>query len=62
MSPVDPMYALSAPGRRLLDRRRFLSTASHALGSIAFASLLDRQRLLARDVASGSGAFATSAS
>ncbi len=58
MSPIDPMNALSAPGRRLLDRRRFLSTASHALGSIAFASLLDRQRLLARDVASGSGAFA----
>ncbi|MFM8419062.1 MAG: DUF1501 domain-containing protein, partial [Verrucomicrobiota bacterium] len=52
------MHALSAPGRRLLDRRRFLSTASHALGSIAFASLLDRQRLLARDTASAASPFA----
>jgi len=58
MSHGIPMHALSAPGRRLLDRRRFLSTASHALGSIAFASLLDRQRLLARDAASAARPFA----
>jgi len=48
---------LSRQGRRLLDRRRFLSTASHALGSVAFASLLRQQGLLASGGASSPGPF-----
>ena len=38
---------LSIPGRRLLDRRSFLSTTASALGSIAFTNLLGLDGLLA---------------
>ncbi len=41
------MNLLSAPGLGLLDRRHFLSSSATALGSIALASLLGRDRLLA---------------
>ena len=41
--------ALSHSGRYLLDRRRFLQSASSGLGGIALASLLTGERLLADD-------------
>ncbi len=41
--------SISATGRQFLDRRRFLSKSTTALGSIALASLLGRDRLLAGD-------------
>jgi hypothetical protein len=41
--------SISATGRQFLDRRRFLSRSTTALGSIALASLLGRDQLLAGD-------------
>jgi len=41
------MKPLSLPGQQLLDRRQFLSASGSALGSIALASLLSRDGLLA---------------
>jgi hypothetical protein len=41
------MKPLSIPGRHLLDRRQFLGNSATALGSIALASLLRRDGLLA---------------
>jgi hypothetical protein len=42
-----PAHPLSNSGRRLLDRRGFLSGTSHALGAIALTHLLGHDRLLA---------------
>ena len=42
--------SLSGPGRRLLDRRQFLTQASSALGSVALTHLLGSDDLLARPV------------
>ena len=44
---TDPGENVSWPGRRLLDRRQFLSGSATALGSIALTSLLGRDGLLA---------------
>jgi hypothetical protein len=41
--------SISATGRQFLDRRKFLSRSTTALGSIALANLLGRDRLLAGD-------------
>ena len=38
---------LSSPGRHMLDRRQFLGDTSTVLGSIALASLLRQDALLA---------------
>lgn len=46
MRPPDP-GSISPNGRRLLDRRAFLSHSATALGSIAFSDLLSREGLLA---------------
>ncbi len=46
---IHPPQSLSPAGAGLLDRRRFLTGASTALGSIAFSSLLGREGLLAAD-------------
>ena len=45
-----PSKPLSLPGQHLLDRRQFLSNSATALGSIALASLLGREGLLAADL------------
>jgi len=44
---TDPAEHLSLPGRRLLDRRQFLTGSSTALGSIALTNLLGLDGLLA---------------
>jgi hypothetical protein len=44
---TSPAERLSPAGRFLLDRRRFLSDSATALGSVALASLLGRDGLLA---------------
>jgi hypothetical protein len=45
---ISSAESLSGPGRRLLDRRHFLTQASSALGSVALTHLLGRDDLLAR--------------
>lgn len=45
----DPLTILSPLGRYWLDRRRFLSESMTGLGSIALASLLQSEKLLADD-------------
>jgi hypothetical protein len=45
---IPPAENLSAAGRTLLDRRRFLSQSATGLGSIALTQLLGRDSLLAK--------------
>ena len=46
---------MNNPFHPLLDRRRFLQNSSNALSSIALASLLNRDRMLAQDTANSGG-------
>ena len=47
MSMDFPAEQLSSTGRQLMERRQFLADAATGLGSIALASLLGRDGLLA---------------
>ena len=49
-----PIHSMNNSFHPLLDRRRFLQNSSNALSSIALASLLSRDRMLAQDPANSS--------